>query len=73
MYFCTHTVVVFKLFVLFSNHQLFCLAYQYNHYAKLKCYSTQIKCKMVRIHNADALDSTRNSDVITVFDVGQNI
>ncbi len=28
---------------------------------------------MVRIHNADALDSTRNSDVITVFDVGQNI
>lgn len=49
------------------------LAYQYDHYAKLKCYSTQIESKMVRIHIADALDSTKNLDVITVFDVGQNI
>ncbi len=28
---------------------------------------------MVRIHIADALDSAKNVDVITVFDEGQNI
>ncbi len=42
-------------------------------YAKQACYSTQIECKMVRIRIADALDSAKNVDVITVFDEGQNI